>query len=347
MNNSLPKYTKNRQIAERGLTFVKKIVEDEFGWIFRKITLDDDFGLDGYIDIIKDGEYVTGKYFGVQIKTGESYFATDKGFGWEFKGESKHLNYYLNCQFPILIILVDLEKQQAFWTEFKIENIFQSGINWKTDIFKRQEFKKDNKEQLQKIAGDVIDYLPQLQYQWLLNKELLESGLVVMAVDRSEIETLNVSGFEVLLKKLLSSHELVLGLKGKLTFLIFGYDKDKRELYQIPEVRDWVQKVIPIFKYWGYFLNMEDNLKSMAGLSVLHLCSINPKAMVYSKEKNMYNIELDSRESAMFIEPIFMWLNEICEEYKISENVIYEQSKRITQLVMNLDDDQIKTIYKT
>jgi hypothetical protein len=54
MNNNLPKYNQNRQTAERGVTFIKRIVEDEFGWMFRKISLDDDFGLDGYIDILVD-----------------------------------------------------------------------------------------------------------------------------------------------------------------------------------------------------------------------------------------------------------------------------------------------------
>ena len=93
---NLPKHSTSNKIAERGVTYVKQIVEDEFSWMFRKIPLEEDFGLDGYIDIETPEGYVTGKYFGVQIKTGESYFSEDKGYCWVFRGDNKHLNYYLN-----------------------------------------------------------------------------------------------------------------------------------------------------------------------------------------------------------------------------------------------------------
>jgi hypothetical protein len=347
MKNQFPKYNQNRQTAEKGVTFVKRIVEDQYGWIFRKIPLDDDFGLDGYIDILKDGEYVTGKYFGVQIKTGKSYFSISKGFGWEFKGETKHLNYYLNCQFPILIILVDLETQKAFWTELKFENISQAGENWKIEIFKTQELEKGSKEKLQNIAGNVIDYLPQLQYQWELNKLWMQSGVILLGIDRSEIESLNFTGFETLLEKLLSSHEMVLALRGKITFLIFGYDDDKRELYQISEVRNWIQKVIPIFKYWGYFLNMEDEIKFRAGLSVLHTCSVDVEITKFDNKRSGYHLEFNGEQSAKFMEQMFMWLNEICFKYNIEEDVTFEQSMKITQIVMNLPDEEINKIKTT
>ncbi len=241
-----------------------------------------------------------------------------------------------------------MQIQKAFWTEFKFENISQSGENWKTEIFKSQELNSKSKEQLQSIAGDVIDYLPQLQYQWEMNKRIKESGIIMLGVDKFEIETLNFSGFESLLEKLLSSHEMVIELRGKITFLIFGYNDDKRELYQIPEVRNWIQKVIPIFKYWGYFLNMDDEIKFKAGLSVLHTCSVDVDVKKFDKVRKGYHVEFDGEQSAKFMEKIFLWLNEICEKYKIAEDVIFEQSMKITQIVMNLTDeeiDEIKTTY--
>ena len=72
----LPKYNPKRKKGEEGVTIVKNIIERKLNWVFRKITLDDDFGLDGYIDILQEGQYVTGKSIGIQIKTGPSYFKT-------------------------------------------------------------------------------------------------------------------------------------------------------------------------------------------------------------------------------------------------------------------------------
>lgn len=53
-----PIYNNSRQIAEKGVTLVKQIVENDLNWIFRKIPLDDDFGLDGYLDILEKGKYL-------------------------------------------------------------------------------------------------------------------------------------------------------------------------------------------------------------------------------------------------------------------------------------------------
>ena len=72
--NNFPIYNPQRRTGDIGVTFIKTIVESQFNWIFRPTHLEDDFGLDGYFDIIGVDNSVTGKYLGVQIKTGESYF---------------------------------------------------------------------------------------------------------------------------------------------------------------------------------------------------------------------------------------------------------------------------------
>jgi len=118
MTNPFPKYNSSRLTGDKGITLVSKIIEDKFNWIFRAIPQEHDFGIDGYIDIVNNESYVTGKSIAIQIKTGPSYFKKKTSYGWEFQGETKHLNYYLNHTSPIVLIIVNLENQQAYWVLF-------------------------------------------------------------------------------------------------------------------------------------------------------------------------------------------------------------------------------------
>lgn len=68
----LPKYKRSNQTGRKGLNELKGIVEEQLEWILRPSHQEDDFGVDGYIDII-DGESVTGKSIAFQAKTGQSY----------------------------------------------------------------------------------------------------------------------------------------------------------------------------------------------------------------------------------------------------------------------------------
>lgn len=340
-NNPFPKYTNNRQTAEKGVTLIKKIIEDEMDWIFRKVPLDDDFGLDGYVDVITENGYITGKYFGVQIKTGRSYFSKEKPNGWEFIGEVKHLNYYLNLDFPILIILVDLDTQKAFWTEFEVNSIVQAGNGWKMIIDKENHLNKGAKTTLKKMTGEAIDYLPQLQAQWEMNKKMIESHIIWLAVDKSEIKEKNYTGFTTLLKRITASNELIKELKGKLSFVIFGYEDDKRELYQIEEVRNWIKEIIPLFKYWAYFLYMTEETKNMIGLRILQLCSIDLEEVEFDKERNVYNIIHDTEQSVELMNQLFLWLNEFSDKYGIKESTVFDQSMKVAKIMVRITDEKI------
>lgn len=110
----LPQFNEERKLAEKGVAIVKDIVDNNLNWMFRKVPLEEDFGIDGYIDILYDGKFVTGKSIGVQIKTGTSYFKNITNSGWLFYGDNKHLNYYLNNANPIIIIIVNPDTNECF-----------------------------------------------------------------------------------------------------------------------------------------------------------------------------------------------------------------------------------------
>ncbi|MGV3604306.1 MAG: DUF4365 domain-containing protein [Dyadobacter fermentans] len=326
MSKNFPSYSAQRKVGDRGVTFVRTIIEDQLGWIFRPSHLEDDFGLDGYIDIITDDNSVTGKYLGVQIKTGASYFKSETALGWKFSGENKHLNYFLNSGFPIVIIIVNLELQKAYWELFDIGRTDKSKTGWSITISRDNVLDFSAKNTFLSLVGQVIDYMSQIEYQWELNERIKDSSLTLLSVSREEIEALETRWFIELLEKLTINDEMVKRTKGKISFLIDGYNDDDREIYEIPEIRDWIKKVVPEFKYWGYFLNMEPYLERLAGLRMIHLCSIDLYKSETHKKINKKYVEYDPKQTVDLMTNLFVWLNEFTDKYKIPLEVNKEQS---------------------
>jgi hypothetical protein len=340
----LPKYNEQRRLADKGISIVKKIVEEELKWIFRKISLDDDFGLDGYIDILQDGKYVTGKSIGVQIKTGISYFDNPSNSGWFFYGENKHLNYYLNNHIPIIVILVNPDTQQAYWNEVNISNLIKTESSWKLNINRNKLL--NNKSDLSEIAGDYIDYAPQLDYISKVNEEMIESGLIFIAIDRTEIEEENYEGIKLLLKWLIASDEMIVKCRNKLMITVFGYDDDSRELFQIESVRNWMKSVLPIFKYWGYFLSMEEKVRKLSTLRILLFCNIDVNYLGHKEAERVVEINYKTEDAHNFKMQIFEWLNEFAHIYNIEEKIVFEQSMLIHQTVDGLTDEEVSEMRK-
>lgn len=75
---------------------------DSAGWIFRESGEQDDFGVDGEVEIV-DAGYVSGKVFKVQIK-GTS--ATPTGSP-SITLKREHLHYYRSHSLPVLLVLVN------------------------------------------------------------------------------------------------------------------------------------------------------------------------------------------------------------------------------------------------
>lgn len=338
--SNFPKYNSRRRTGDNGVTLVKTIVENEFCWIFRPTHLEDDFGLDGYFDIIGTDESVTGKYLGVQIKTGSSYFNNETSVGWKYVGENKHLNYFLNSNFPILIILVNIKLKKAFWVEFDINKTDRNSSGWSIIVPKENILDISSKSAIQNLTGEIIDYMSQIEYQWEINEQIKDSGLVLLNVRRDEIEELDISGFTELLSRLIINDDMIKKAKGKISFMIDGYNHDEREIYEIPEIRAWIKKVIPAFKYWGYFLNMDEYLRNKAGLRMLHFCYVDITVVSTDKVLKKKFVEFDKDQTLELLNNLFEWLNEFTDRYNIPLEINKEQSFLIGNTLFELKQNE-------
>jgi len=84
-----------KKTGKIGESYINIFVHQQLEWIYRSVPQESDFGIDGYIDIIKN-EFVTGQTIGIQIKCGDSYYNKRTEGGIRYDGENKHLNFYIN-----------------------------------------------------------------------------------------------------------------------------------------------------------------------------------------------------------------------------------------------------------
>ena len=61
---------------------------------------------------------VTGRMVAAQIKCGKSWFVepTSDGSGWTYRGELRHLNYWLGHSLPVILVLCDPDTGDCYFT---------------------------------------------------------------------------------------------------------------------------------------------------------------------------------------------------------------------------------------
>ncbi len=158
-----PKLSSAQRTGSAGVTTVAKLVEDELNWRFRRNHQEDDFGIDGYVDIIGAGGSVLGRSFAVQIKTGPSHVAKTTEQGFLLYGELKHLNYFLNSSVPVILIWVDDSASRAWWVHIKPYAVRLTKTGWSVLIPRANLFDASCKADLSIIAGPTNNFLPLLE----------------------------------------------------------------------------------------------------------------------------------------------------------------------------------------
>lgn len=77
-------------------------------------TPNDDVGLDGEIELGKEGE-ATARLIKVQVKSGKSYFHNVTASRFEFVANPEDLRYWSNANLPVVLVVYDPEKREGYW----------------------------------------------------------------------------------------------------------------------------------------------------------------------------------------------------------------------------------------
>jgi hypothetical protein len=110
------KWPKTKRTEYHGLLYIEQLV-NETGNIFRKIHLEEDVGLDGVIEFVKDGE-ATGRLLAIQVKSGDSYVVAGKD-RFIVPVDEAHLNYWQSYDLPVVIVCYSPSQKLAAWEDIK------------------------------------------------------------------------------------------------------------------------------------------------------------------------------------------------------------------------------------
>ncbi len=323
----LPKYNSSTSKGDIGATIVKSIVQSELNWIYRENHKENDFGIDAYFDLITEQGNLTGKTIAVQIKTGDSYFKEKNEFGWIYRGELKHLNYYLNHQIPVVLILVDDIKRMCHWSLCDAKKTTRTRDKWKITIPSNQLLNKSSKAELTKYVSPVLDYTSQLEDYWNLNKQLLKNKRINLVVSKEEIIKRDYMGIKEAFSRLESNAELLTYFKNRIDVSIYGYDFDSRELFEIPEVIQWIKKMFKKYDGWIYFLSMDKQAAFLRLLQILH--------SEVKIEKPLVKIATET--SKKFADKCYIGLNRFCERTNVSVDTNADISEMFTNYIFDTD----------
>mgnify|MGYP005842903877 CR=1 FL=1 len=148
---------------------------------------------------------------------------------------------------------------------------------------------------------------------------------LVVAVSRRDVETSDVWPTLSVLRRLAESPKRAREFFERVDIAFHGYDHDRRELFEIPEVRQFVYRLDEQFPFWLYFLS-----KHHLGLQCLLLCFLPP----YLTEEGRASI-FPERIGQILSSRWLPAMNQMCEYVGLSD----EANKQLTDRVLRYITD--------
>jgi len=158
------------------------------------------------------------------------------------------------------------------------------------------------------------------------DKDPLQAArLVIIQVERSDIEEGNIEPLVGVLSTFISSREVIQSLQGKVEIVIHGYDNDPRALADIHEVREFLRRLDAVFPYWFWFLStMGDGLKLM----FLCLAAVSP---LEGGQRAFHPNDL-----MQFLLSHFASMNELFQRFGLPPGLNKRVSDNVTDYFINL-----------
>lgn len=113
-----------------------------------------------------------------------------------------------------------------------------------------------------------------------------QPDLLTVVVERSEVEAPDTRRVASLLRELMASPAQARRRQGTLDLRIAGYDTHPNELFEIPEVRTYIQQLSREFPYWLYFASTKSS-----SLQMIALCHL-PPGLTKNEKRAQFPIRL-------------------------------------------------------
>lgn len=148
-------------------------------------------------------------------------------------------------------------------------------------------------------------------------------------ISREEVEAKNVEPFFDHFGPLVKGDcEAILLHCNALVLSIDGYNVDSRELYAIPEVRDYFSALTKRWPYWLFFLNVE------CESFVIPLLCLLP-SLECSKFDGSFNVSarFEPEEMSVLLMELFPYMNRLCDIVDLGDDYVNRRSCAILRRV--------------
>lgn len=152
----MTKVKQHSQIERVGVTKVQLLFQ-EFGFIFREQTKDD-YGIDAEVELTENG-LACGKLIALQIKSGEGYLKEKTDSHIVFRGEGKHLSYWLLHSLPVMLVIYDPASDVAYWQIINRYTVELTGKAWKTRIPLQQKIDISSIARIKEFANKITSLI--------------------------------------------------------------------------------------------------------------------------------------------------------------------------------------------
>ena len=257
MSSGYPQFTRSAQQGERGVNVVSRIINENFGWLFKRNHQEHDFGIDGQVEVITQTGAVTGQMFAVQIKYGKSFIASKNKWGYVYRGEVKHFNYLSNYPIPVIIVICDPDPEECYWVRFEPDQVQCTDAAWKITVPFENKL-SEARTMIEAMLPPLRDSLTDLQLYWAINNLVTESSYIHFVIDKIEVQTSDASHIRALFDRLRATRELAYHCQGKVEISFHGYDSDIRELFEIEEVRRFIGMLDATLPELFFFVRTEE-----------------------------------------------------------------------------------------
>jgi hypothetical protein len=152
----------------------------------------------------------------------------------------------------------------------------------------------------------------------------MSPDFVTIVVTRQEIQAGNKTNVLESLKTLISSPETARKWFERVDIAIDGYNETREELFEIVEVRNFVQELDDEFPFWLFFLSKRDT-----GLQCIAYCFL-PPFLTQAAKAEIFPQQLDSLLSKRW----FPAMNQLCDWVGMQEDDIEMLSDRSVQYLL-------------
>jgi hypothetical protein len=154
-----------------------------------------------------------------------------------------------------------------------------------------------------------------------MKTNLKTADKIILFIPKKIIEANDYSFVLKIFDDVLKDPALIRKFKNQVTIGFDGYDDEPKEVFEINEVRNYIQHLTTKFPYWFYFLSLDDHSLWM---TMLILCK-------FEKVHGGWQARISRREMNVVLTYLHKHWFEFYEKYGLPKREMTPQAKKINK----------------